>query len=205
MSGMNESVQAYVARQPSLARQRRIMRGIATGVFSALTRLRFTGTEYIPQEGGCIIMINHASLLDPVLPMIASSKRFVVPMTKIENMHNPILGPLIRMWGSYAITRGEVDRTALISSIELIKSGQMILIAPEGTRHKEGLATPKDGFAFVATKANAIVQPAVIYGTENWMKRVLTLQRPHLHVDFGQPFRFKVGEARASRARCCRG
>jgi len=34
-------------------------------------------------------------MIDPVLCMGAVTNRFVIPMTKIENMSNPIIGPVL--------------------------------------------------------------------------------------------------------------
>jgi 1-acyl-sn-glycerol-3-phosphate acyltransferase len=93
-----------------------------------------------------------------------------------------------------------VDRQALESSIELIKSGQLILLSPEGTRHKGGLARPKEGVAYVAAKSDAVIIPCAIVGAENWNKDIFGLKRPRMSVTFGRPFRFKVSSsARLSR------
>ena len=81
-------------------------------------------------------------------------------MTKVENLENPLTAPFVIMWGSFSINRGEIDRKALMNSIELLKSGQLIYIAPEGHRHPEGLSQPKDGFAYIATKADTLIIPA---------------------------------------------
>lgn len=189
-------IQQYVKRQPRLAWRRHIMRAAIRGpLFRLLCRVTVHGEENVPDTGAGIIMINHISLLDPVLSMGAISNRFVVPMTKVENLRNPFVAPLVYWWGSYPINRGEIDRKALTSSVELLKSGQLILISPEGTRHPEGLAQAKDGLAYIATKADAIIIPTAIVGTDGWLSRILTLQRPRLSVTFGRPFRFKTGES----------
>jgi 1-acyl-sn-glycerol-3-phosphate acyltransferase len=191
MTTISAEVQGYVERQPRLAWRRHIMRGaIRSVLFHIACRVRVYGEENVPDAGPGIVMINHISLLDPVLCMGAVNNRFVIPMTKVENMSNPVIGPLVRWWGSYSVNRGEVDRKALANSIELVRSGQLILISPEGTRNRTGLGTPKDGLAYIATKANAVIVPAAIIGADRWEKRVFTLQRPRISVTFGRPFRF---------------
>ncbi len=137
-------------------------------------------------------MMNHISAIDPILCMGAITNRFVIPMTKIENAQNWFFGFFVWWWGSYTVNRNEVDRKALVNSIELIKSGQMILIAPEGTRHPEGLAEAKDGLAYVATKANAVIIPTGISGAVGWDDKMKRFQRPRINVNFGRPFRFKT-------------
>jgi len=192
MTSMSASVQEFVAAQPKFAWRRRIMRWLIDVVFHVIFRLEITGLENIPAEGSTLLMMNHIALIDPILCMGAVKQRFVIPMTKVENLENPLTAPFVRWWGSYSITRGEIDRKALMNSIELLKSGQLILIAPEGHRHPEGLSQPKDGFAYIATKADAVIVPATISGAVGW-PRAFLLKRPRIQVNFGKPFRFKLG------------
>jgi 1-acyl-sn-glycerol-3-phosphate acyltransferase len=195
-----DDVQAYIARQPRLAWRRQVLRWvIRTLGFKVLWDVTITGTENIPAGGPAIIMMNHISMIDPVLCMGAVTKRFVIPMTKIENVKNPIIGPLVWWWGSYSVTRGTVDRKALTNSIELIKSGQLILVAPEGTRNPEGLIEPKDGLSFIATKADAVIIPTGISGAVGWEDKLFRFQRPQIRVHFGRPFRFKTEGGRVQR------
>ncbi len=190
---LSASVHDYVAQQPRLAWRRRLLRGlIRTLGFKVLWNVTVTGMENVPNDVPAIIMMNHISLLDPILCMGAVTNRFVIPMTKVENTRNPLFSPFVWWWGAYSINRGEIDRKALVNSIELIKNGQLILIAPEGHRHPEGLAEAKDGLAFVATKADAVIIPTAISGAVDWSKKMLHFQRPHINVNFGRPFKFKV-------------
>ncbi|MFO7323846.1 MAG: lysophospholipid acyltransferase family protein [Chloroflexota bacterium] len=192
---ISQSVEAYVARQPQYGWRRSLLRGlIRTLGFKVLWNVDVSGTENIPDAGPTLLMMNHISLLDPVLCMGAVTNRFVIPMTKIENLRNPLIGPFVRFWGAFAVSRGEVDRKALMNSIELLKSGQLILIAPEGTRQLNGLSQPKDGLAYVATKANAVIVPAAISGAIGWQDNLKRLKRTRIQVNFGPPFRFKAGD-----------
>lgn len=197
---LSAEVQSYVARQPSLRWRRVLLRGlIRTLGFKVMWDMTITGIEHIPADGPTIIMMNHISMIDPVLCMGAVTPRFVIPMTKIENVRNPLIGPFVWWWGSYSINRGEIDRKALINSIELIKHGQLILIAPEGHRHPEGLAEAKDGLAFVATKADAVIVPTAISGAIGWNKNLFRLQRTKISINFGRPFKFKTSGSRVPR------
>ncbi len=174
--------------------------GIRSILFKIIARVMVIGEENVPVTAPAILMINHISLLDPILGMGAVTKRYVIPMSKMENKKNPLVAPWVWWWDSYYVNRGNVDRQALQSSIELLKSGQLLLISPEGTRHYDGLQQPKDGLAYYATKADAFIVPTAITGAENWVKRILTLQRPKMQIIFGRPFRFKTeGRARIPR------
>jgi 1-acyl-sn-glycerol-3-phosphate acyltransferase len=193
MTSLSSSVQHYVAQQPRLTWRRNALRAFIRALgFKVLWHVDVTGAEHIPDDGPAIIMMNHISALDPILCMGAVTNRFVIPMTKIENARNPLFGFFVWWWGSYTVNRGEVDRKALVNSIELVKHGQMILIAPEGHRHPEGLAEAKDGLAYVATKANAVIIPTGISDAVDWKAKMLHFQRPRINVNFGRPFRLKI-------------
>lgn len=192
MSTLESSVQAYVARQPRLAWRRHILRWLIRNIGFRMTKVTISGAQNIPDDGPAILMMNHISALDPGLFMGAVTNRFVIPMTKIENTHSAIGAFVVWWWGSYTINRGEIDRKALTNSIQLARSGQLILIAPEGTRQKNGLARPKDGLAYVATKADAVVIPAAVSGAIGWKEKWMKLQRPDIHLSFGRPFKFRT-------------
>ena len=120
-------------------------------------------------------------------------------MSKIENYRHPIVGLMARAWGVYTVRRGEVDRQALESTIALLQRGNAVLIAPEGTRHPR-MADPKDGTTYVATKANAVIQPIGLDGTDQFLDSLLRLRRTPVTVRFGRPFRFCTeGRARIPR------
>ena len=194
------SVQQYVARQPRLAWRRHIMRWLIRQLPFRMIRLTVSGLENIPPSGPTILMINHISALDPGLCMGAVTHRFVIPMTKVENTYHLVGRLAVWWWGSYTVTRGEPDRKALLNSIELLKSGQLILIAPEGTRQRNGLAQPKDGLAYIATKADAVIVPTGISGAVGWKEKWKRLQRPNIQLNFGRAFKFNTdGQQRIPR------
>lgn len=195
------SVQAYLEKQPRFTWRRYLLRRlIQTLGFKVLWKVEISGLENIPDTGPVLLMMNHISGIDPVLCMGAVSPRYLIPMTKIENARHPVWGFFVWWYGAFTVNRGEIDRSALLNSIALIKSGQPVLIAPEGTRTPEGLTQPKDGMAYVATKADAIVVPVAISGAVGWEKKLFRLQRPHIRIDFGQAFKFKTdGRARIPR------
>ena len=64
-----------------------------------------------------------------------------------------------------------------------------IAIAPEGTRQKTGLARPKEGLTYVATKANAVIVPTAISGAACSRKKNAT--RSPLTNGTGRRIRFR--------------
>lgn len=187
------TVKDYVAKQSQFEWRRRILRAIIRIIgFGFIAKVQVDNVENIPPDGATILMMSHISSLDPIVCMGAVTSRFVIPMTKIENTRNPFLGFMVKWWGAYTINRAEVDRKALQNSIELLKSGQLILIAPEGTRSPEGLKEPKDGLAYIATKADVVIVPTALSEAIDWKQRLGRFRRARARVTFGRPFRLKT-------------
>jgi 1-acyl-sn-glycerol-3-phosphate acyltransferase len=187
------TIEQYISRQPSYSWRRFLLRGLIRTVgYTFLAKVSSTGKHHIPKNGGCILMMSHISALDPVVCMGEITNRYVIPMTKIENTESSVLRFFVWWWGSYTINRDTVDRRALETSIALLKAGNMILVAPEGTRHPEGMGEAKDGLAFIATKSDAIILPAAISDTNTFRTRWKNRNRALAHVTFGRPFKFKT-------------
>ena len=67
MSSLSASVQEFVAMQPKFAWRRRFLRGLINVVFNIIFRMEITGLENVPAEGSSLLMMNHITLLDPIL------------------------------------------------------------------------------------------------------------------------------------------
>lgn len=195
------SIEEYIARQPDYDRARRILHPLLRAVVPSFCKVDVSGLQNVPRQGRTCLMINHVSYLDPIVVTVGIPFRHTVSLSKVENFSIPVAGWFLRQWGHYPIHRGEYDRKALMQTIELLKSGQLLLMAPEGTRHPEGMQRAKEGLAYVAAKADAVIVPAAICGAEDWRSRLKRFRRAYAKVVFGKPFRFRVdGRRRIPRA-----
>ena len=186
------SIEDYIARQPWYDKRRRILHPMLRALLPAICKVDVAGLEHVPRHGSTILMINHVSYLDPIVVTAGIPFRHTISLSKVENFAIPVLGWLLRQWGHYPIRRGQFDRRALMQTIALLQSGQMVLMAPEGTRDSRGLQPGKEGLAYVATKADAVIVPAAICGAEDWKKRMTSLRRAYAKVVFGEAFRFRA-------------
>ena len=160
-------------------------------LLACICRVEAEGLQNVPRRGVTTLMINHVSFLDPIVVTASIPFRHTISLSKAENFKIPLVSWIFRKWGNYPINRGEYDRKALVQTIELMKSGQLLLMAPEGTRRADGLQPAKDGLAYVSTKANAVIVPTAICGGEDWKARMKRLNRAYVRVVFGRPFRFR--------------
>ena len=152
-------------------------------------RVKVEGAENIPKTGGVILASNHNPGFDFVL-MGYGCPRQVYFMAKKEIFDiNPLLTKLLHAIGTFPIRRGARDQGAIQSAVDLVSSGKVLGMFPEGTRSRTGeLQRAHSGAARIAIKANAPVVPTAIMGTEKIVTRKwLPWGRPLIIVRFGPP------------------
>ena len=178
---------------------RRLLNFFLRIAFKLLLNLEVVGLENVPLEGPLILMINHTSLIDPAMAG-GVMPREIVAMSKIENFRDPILGIIVRLYGAFPVRRGEVDLQATRRALEVLHNGEVLLMAPEGTRSKECRLQPgHDGMTFIALHANAPVLPMAIAGVKDFSSNFKGLRRTDVKVVIGKPFRFQLSEEKVRR------
>ncbi|MCD6310507.1 MAG: 1-acyl-sn-glycerol-3-phosphate acyltransferase [Candidatus Eremiobacteraeota bacterium] len=130
--------------------------------------LKVEDLENLPPEGGVILACNHTSYLDP--PVLGSAvDRKVYFMAKSELFKIPVLGTIIRWLDAFPVIRGKPDRKAIRRAEELLASGEVIGIFPEGTRHTTGeIGEPEPGTALISLRTGKPVIPVAIKGTNKF-------------------------------------
>jgi 1-acyl-sn-glycerol-3-phosphate acyltransferase len=174
------------------------MRTVIGWLFGLLSRVEVVGAEHIPMEGGCLLVLNHISRLDTPLLLVASPRR-IYPLAADKYKNFPVFNWLLNISEAIWINRSEFDREALLKSIEVLKRGDMLGIAPEGTRSPDGaLRKAKPGVAFLAARTDVSIVPVGITGTQSMLQDFLRLRRMRIRVTFGEPFRLpKYGKLSA--------
>lgn len=186
----------------ALAGRRRILHWMIRNIgFRVLLKFKeVQGLEHLPTSGAAILMINHIAFVDPVVVM-GSLPRMIVPMAKIEAYNVPIWGVFPRLWRVIPVSRGELDRKALRMALEVLAAGEVILVAPEGTR-SSSLGVGKEGVAYLAIRSDALVIPVAIDGTEGFPSIFpFGWQKQGASIRLGRPFRFKPSEGKVDRER----
>lgn len=168
----------------------RIINAILRPLVALLLPYDVEGQANMPAKGPVIAMMNHINLLDVIMPAMFLP-RDVVMLAKAELFWAPVLSLFVRAYGPIPVRRGELDLHAVRLSLEVLKRGQVLCVAPEGTRSEHGkLQSAHDGLAFVATKAGVPVVPFVAYGHEEFWPNLKRLRRTRLHIRVGEPFCF---------------
>ncbi len=182
--------------------RRRFLRFLCrTLAFTLLAKLdKVEGLENIPAQGPAILMINHIALIDPIV-VLHVAPRNIVPLAKIEVYNYPLVGIFPRLWEVIPVRREEFDRRAVQQVMEVLRAGEIVLVAPEGTRAPQ-LSCAREGVAYLASRCNVPVIPVAIDGTRGFPALRFVSARwrgPGAHVRFGRPFRFRVEFNRPSR------
>lgn len=161
-------------------------------LYSIFSRRSLVGEHNLPTSGGCILVVNHMSLVDAPL-LFTLIKHPKLSGFIANKYHRSMFFRLILNWaGVVWVRRGTADRNALTAALKALESGVMLGIAPEGTRSRTGgLQSPKAGIAFLATRANVPIVPAVMIGTDKTFAELKRFRRPRLILKVGPPFKLE--------------
>jgi 1-acyl-sn-glycerol-3-phosphate acyltransferase len=143
----------------------RFIRGLLYFLTFFAYRKRVLGRENIP-EGAAVVCCCHTSITDPIFAIMAFGKRDPLRiMLKKELMSAPVLSLVLKGLRVIPVNRELNDVNAVKSSINALKSGQKLLIFPEGTRVRPGKkVAPKTGAVLMACRTGVPLLP--VYVTE---------------------------------------
>ena len=133
----------------------------------AITRGRGYGLDRIPRTGGCVLAINHLSLID-ILLVGSLSPRNINYVAKVELRKVPGFGRFLAWHGIISVRRGESDRDAVRQMRMFAADGRAVGIFVEGTRQESRPGPVQPGAAMVAIQEQVPVVPIAVYGTQFW-------------------------------------
>ena len=157
---------------------------ILAGFFRFVMRLRATGAENVPAEGGHVLCINHVAAVD-VISVAAVCPRQLRYLAKKELFRVPLIGWLVRRLGACPLDRGGSDVAAIKKTVSLASSGELVAIFPQGHRFpgKNPADTPiKNGAGMIAFRSGCDVIPVCLR-----MKKQRYALFRRVEVIFGKP------------------
>lgn len=144
------------------------MKLVLTPVLRFLFRVRVEGLEHVPSSGPAILASNHLSFFDSIfLPLVL--RRRITFVAKAEYFDDPKTAWFFRAVGQIPIRRGggSASQRALDSAAEVLRSGGLFGIYPEGTRSPDGrLYKGKTGIARLAVGEQVPVLAVAMIGTD---------------------------------------
>ena len=150
----------------------------------AFLGFRVEGTENVPSEGGIIIAPNHLSYFDPPITAVSMFNRMLCFMGKESLLTKPVTGWYLKVLGTFPVRRGEADIKAIKTAVKLLRSGDAVLIFPEGTRGDGvNLGGAMPGIGGIASMAGVPVLPVLIINSNN----INLFKRNRVRVKIGRP------------------
>lgn len=135
--------------------------------------VRVENSEKIPSEGSVVYIANHQSNFDIPL-MIAHMPKSKGFIAKVETLKIPVVRSWMRHMQCVFMDRSDMRQQvrAISEGVSHLKSGQSIVIFPEGTRSADGvLGEFKAGSFKLATKSGSTIVPVAIVNSMGLMKK----------------------------------
>lgn len=142
-------------------------------------KMRLSGVENIPDEGGAVIVCNHTGYMDFLFGayLAYQKKRLVRYLAKASVFKTPVVGRLFEVMGHVPVDR--IDGGAsIVKGTELAKSGELVGVFAEGTISRSfEIRSMRNGAARIAHAAGVPIIPQIIFGSQRlWTKG----QKKHL-------------------------
>jgi 1-acyl-sn-glycerol-3-phosphate acyltransferase len=175
-----------------------ILHGARIGL-EVMCRINKEEFKKVPQTGPLLICSNHTGSVEAPIIYTQLAPRPAVGLAKIEAWDNWFLNIVFTAWEMVPIRRGEADMEAMRKSIDILKQGNILGIAPEGTRNRTGkLIRAQPGVVTLAQHSKAPILPMANWGGENFRSNLKRLRRTDFHVNVGRPFHLKLDGLRVN-------
>ena len=159
---------------------------LVTGILFRIEKGELTK---VPQEGPLIIVSNHIGSLEVPLLISHLQPRKIHGLAKIETWDNKLMGWLFTKWEAIPVRRGEADMDAYKRCLEVLREGDILGIAPEGTRSNHGrLQRAQPGVVMIALRSGAPILPLAHWGSECFKDNIKKGKRTDFHIRVGKPF-----------------
>lgn len=168
-----------------------LIRSLINTLINLIARVELRGAENIPASGGCILAANHLGRLDVALVYYVIPRNDIILIIAEKYQKYRLARWLAHKFNVLFINRHNADFAAVRAVLKRLQSGQVLAIAPEGTRSKSGKLLPgQPGACYLASKANVPIIPIAATGAQdaNVLAHLKRLRRPHITITIGEPF-----------------
>ena len=170
---------------------RNFLRWLIRSIVNLIAKVEIHGYENLPQTGAYVIATNHLGILDSAMLYYALDRWDVFIPVAEKWEQNPLFNFLSKYFNLIFIDRFNPDLKALRKIIKLMESGNILVIAPEGTRSRSAtMAEGKPGVSYLAAKLNRPVVPVGLAGTEDKVivDNLKHFRRTHISIHAGKAF-----------------
>lgn len=169
------------------------LRRVVAWLCRRLYDVEVEGAANIPRTGGCLLAANHESSIDPLLVAL-TTERPIRFLARAE-LWQPGLRRLLDALGAIPVRRGQGDRRAIRRARELLQSGELVAIFPQGTVLRFRDRSFRRGAARLALMTGAPLVPVRLFGTAAAFSILPPrIGLPKLRVVVGEPLTVEPGE-----------
>jgi len=162
-------------------------------------RIELEPLAKVPMHGPLILTVNHITSLEVPLLFAYLQPRKMIGLAKIETWDNKFMAWLFDLWEAIPIRRGEADLDAIRACLKVLAAGDMLGVAPEGTRSYSGrLQRGQPGIAMIALRSGAPIQPIAHWGGEDLQANLKRFKRTPFHIRVGKPFVLHAGDVKVN-------
>ncbi|MDH3958323.1 MAG: 1-acyl-sn-glycerol-3-phosphate acyltransferase [Actinomycetota bacterium] len=143
--------------------------------FMAMTRRDWRGAENLGTHGeGIIVAPNHISFIDPLIMahFLHDNGRPPRFMAKQSVFDVPLVGQIVRNTNQIAVSRDQDPHLALAEAVAAVRSGECLIVYPEGTITRDPDVWPmkgKTGALRIALETGAPLIPIAQWGANEIM------------------------------------
>jgi len=167
-----------------------IIRAILRLLIRLVAKVEVRNKENFLETGSYAFATNHLGFLDAFLAYYALDRwDFFIPVAE-KWEESAIIRWAAKYLNIIFIDRFHTDFHALRQILRRMEKGEILIIAPEGTRSRtEKMAEGKVGVSYLASKAKVPVIPVAISGTEDriFFKNLKKLKRTKVTITAGDP------------------
>ena len=167
------------------------------GLELLLHQIKIEGMNNVPKTGGCLIVSNHVSFMDPTTVGWAVARE-IHYLGRKSLFKPPFWSWFLPICNVMPIDRDNHDISGLRGILKMLKGGHPVLLFPEGTRSPDGtIQSAAPGAGFIALKAGVPILPVRLFGTFVSLSRHTKRLRFHpIRVVIGKPYVPTVPEGR---------
>jgi len=158
-------------------------------VFTIWLGFRVRGMHRVPTSGGGLFLMNHQSVLDPLLAQMGID-RPISWLGRDSLFRIPVIRWILRMTYVIPIKRESAGTSTIREGVRRMQHGFIVGIYPEGTRTRDGsVGEFKPGFVALIRRGNVPVFPVGIAGAHRALpRRAWFLRLCRVRVVIGEPF-----------------
>ncbi len=140
-----------------------LLRAVIQPIIFLFYRIRRTGVEQFPKEGGVLILGNHVSYIDAFVVYLSCPRR--VRFVILESYMNvKAISWFLRLYDAIPI-RPKNAKEAIVRTAEALEEGSVVCLFPEGGLTRLGVTTEfKKGFELIVRKSGCQVVPFYMDG-----------------------------------------